>query len=237
MDKKRELPHPAMKQWKELKGENSWTMFKVLAEFVDGFETLNKLGPCISIFGSARTKPDEKYYKLSVEVAKRMTDEGYGIITGGGPGVMEAGNKGAYLQGGLSVGLNIDLPFEQSHNPFIDGDKNLNHRYFFIRKVMFVKYAQAFVVMPGGFGTLDEFFEVLTLIQTKKINRVPIVLMGTDFWGGLMGWIEQTLRDDFHTISPNDMDLFLLTDDIDECVSYINDFYTQEGELKPNYEL
>lgn len=236
-DKKQQPAHPAMKQWKELKGENSWTMFKVLAEFVDGFETLNRLGPCISIFGSARTKPDEPYYTLAVEVAKRLTEEGFGIITGGGPGIMEAGNKGAYLRGGLSVGLNIDLPFEQSHNPFIDNDKNLNHRYFFIRKVMFVKYAQAFVVMPGGFGTLDELFEVLTLVQTKKIGRLPIVLMGTDFWGGLLDWIKATLRDSFKTISPGDLDLFLLTDDIEEVVKHINDFYKGEGELKPNFEL
>lgn len=171
-----------MRQWSRIKGENAWTMFKVMAEFVDGFETLNRVGPCISIFGSARTKPDNPHYKMAVKIASRLTEEGYGIITGGGPGIMEAGNKGAALNNGVSVGLNIDLPFRANHNPYIDPDKNLNHRYFFIRKVMFVKYAQAFVVMPGGFGTLDELFEVLTLIQTKKVSKVPIILVGTSFW-------------------------------------------------------
>ena len=156
-----------MKQWNTMKGENSWTLFKVISEFVDGFETLNRIGPCVSIFGSARTKPGSKYYEIATNIAKRLTEEGYGVITGGGPGIMEAGNKGAYESSGISVGLNIELPFEQNHNPYIDPDKNLNHRFFFVRKVMFVKYAQAFVVMPGGFGTMDELFEVLTLKQRK----------------------------------------------------------------------
>lgn len=228
-----------MKEWTVMKGENSWTMFKVLAEFVDGFETLNKIGPCISIFGSARTKPDEKNYKLATAIASRLTEEGYGIITGGGPGIMEAANKGAYLKGGLSVGLNINLPFEQNHNPYIDPDKNLDHRYFFVRKVMFVKYAQAFVVMPGGFGTMDELFEVLTLIQTHKITPVPVVLFGTEFWGGLKSWIEQTMLDKFKTISAKDMDLIPVTDDIEEVVQIINEFYKADGThtLEPNLEL
>ncbi|MEO1625335.1 MAG: TIGR00730 family Rossman fold protein, partial [Bacteroidota bacterium] len=182
-----------MKQWTRIKGENAWTMFKVISEFVDGFEVMNKIGPCISIFGSARTKPEDPNYQLAVDIATLLTEEGYGIITGGGPGIMEAGNKGAALSGGLSVGLNIDLPFEQSHNPFIDDELNLNHRYFFVRKVMFVKYAQAFVVMPGGFGTMDELFEVLTLIQTKKITQVPVILVGSKFWGGLKDWIRDTM--------------------------------------------
>lgn len=162
------IPPRLMKQWTQIKGENAWTMFKVIAEFVDGFESLNRIGPCISIFGSARTKADSPHYQTAVKIAQKLTDAGFGIITGGGPGIMEAANKGASLQGGVSVGLNIDLPFEQSHNPYIDNDKNLNHRYFFVRKVMFVKYAQGFVVLPGGFGTLDEAFEVLTLMQTKN---------------------------------------------------------------------
>ena len=226
------------KQWSKMKGENAWTMFKVISEFVDGFEVMNTIGPCISIFGSARTKPDHPYYKLATEVARCLTEEGYGVITGGGPGIMEAGNKGASMNGGLSVGLNIDLPFEQSHNPYIDPEHNLNHRYFFVRKVMFVKYAQAFVVLPGGFGTLDELFEVLTLIQTKKITKVPIILMGSQFWGGLKDWIGSTMLD-AGNISPDDLNLIPVTDDPDEVVKIINDFYAEDtkGSLSPNYEL
>ncbi len=227
-----------MKQWTKIKSENSWTMFKVIAEFVDGFETMNRMGPCVSIFGSARTKVENPYYKLAVEVARHLTISGFGVITGGGPGIMEAGNKGAALYGGLSVGLNIDLPFEQSHNQYIDPDKNLNHRYFFVRKVMFVKYAQAFVVLPGGFGTLDELFEVLTLIQTRKITRVPVILMGVDFWQGLIDWIGGTMLD-AGNISANDMKLLPLTDDPAEAVQWINDFYADRSkhDLSPNYEL
>ncbi len=229
----------AQKQWTQMKGENSWTMFKVLAEFVDGFETLNKIGPCISIFGSARTKPEDKYYKLAVDIAKRLTQEGYGVITGGGPGIMEAANKGAKLNEGMSVGLNIDLPFETSHNAYIDPDKNLNHRYFFVRKVMFVKYAQAFVVMPGGFGTLDELFEVLTLVQTKKITKVPIILVGKAYWAGLKDWIVSTMLEEENNISEKDLDLIPVTDDIEDIVTIVNDFYAgdQPHNLKPNYEL
>lgn len=225
------------KQWNQIKGENSWTMFKVISEFVDGFERLNKIGPCVSIFGSARTKPDHKYYQLAVDTAKKLTDEGYGIITGGGPGVMEAANKGAFLNNATSVGLNIDLPFEQFNNQYIDQDKVLNYNYFFIRKVMFVKYAQAFVVMPGGFGTLDELFEVLTLIQTNKITKVPVILMGTEFWGGLKDWIVGTMLEKENNISPKDLDLMPITDSIDEVVKYINDFYQGTDKLKPNYEF
>ncbi|MGB1217851.1 MAG: TIGR00730 family Rossman fold protein, partial [Saprospiraceae bacterium] len=205
------------KEWSNnIKGENSWTMFKVISEFVDGFEKLNKIGPCISIFGSARTKADHKYYQLSVDVAKRLTDEGYGIITGGGPGIMEAANKGAFLNEATSVGLNIDLPFEQFNNQYIDSDKILNYNYFFIRKVMFVKYAQGFVVMPGGFGTLDELFEVLTLIQTNKISAVPVILMGTEFWGGMKDWIVNTMLEKENNVSAKDLDLMPITDDIEE---------------------
>ena len=229
-----------MRQWTSIKGENAWTMFKVMAEFVDGFETLNRIGPCVSIFGSARTKPDEPYYELATQVAAKLTEEGYGIITGGGPGIMEAGNKGAFEQNGVSVGLNIDLPFEQSHNPYIDADKNLNHRYFFIRKVMFVKYAQAFVVLPGGFGTMDELFEVVTLIQTKKISRVPVILVGKSYWSGLLDWMREAMGVQNKNIHLDDLELFFVTDSPDEVAQYINNFYNDAhpaGELSPNYEL
>lgn len=226
------------KQWSKLEGENSWTMFKVLAEFVHGFETLNRLEPCISIFGSARTMPEDPHYQMTVNVAKRLVEAGFGVITGGGPGIMEAANKGAYMNGGLSVGLNINLPFEQSHNPYIDPDKNLDHRFFFVRKVMFVKYAQAFVAMPGGFGTLDELFEVLTLIQTKKITRVPVILVGSKFWGGLREWIQDTMLEKFGNISPADMDMIPLTDDPEEVLKIIIDFYsTDNHKLEPNYDM
>jgi uncharacterized protein (TIGR00730 family) len=227
-------PPRVMKQWSKMKGENAWTMFKVMAEFVDGFEVLNNIGPCVSIFGSARTKPGTPYYELAVNVAARLTEEGYGIITGGGPGIMEAGNKGAAQKGGVSVGLNIDLPFEQHYNPYIAPDKNLKHRYFFVRKVMFVKYAQAFVVMPGGFGTLDELFEVTTLIQTQKITRVPIILMG-----GLLDWINETMVGRHHTVSPEDPGLFYVTDDPAEVARVVRDFYAGEEvvKLSPNFEL
>lgn len=226
------------KQWKKIPGENSWTMFKVMAEFVDGFEVLNNIGPCISIFGSARTKPGTHYYELAVKIASKLTEEGYGVITGGGPGIMEAGNKGAWMKGGTSVGLNIDLPFEQHHNPFIAPARNLKHRYFFVRKVMFVKYAQGFVVMPGGFGTLDELFEVLTLVQTKKITPVPIVLIGKEFWEGLRDWIVEVMLERHHNINKEDLNLFLITDNPDEVAPYINRFYEERvEELTPNFEL
>lgn len=231
--------HQPMKQWShQIKGEDSWTMFKVVSEFVNGFEKMNKVGPCVSIFGSARTKPDHKYYQLAVSVAKALTEEGYGVITGGGPGIMEAGNKGAHLNGGKSVGLNIELPFEQGSNPFVDYDKNLNFRYFFIRKVMFVKFAQAFVAMPGGFGTLDELFEVLTLIQTKSITPVPVILVGTEFWSGMRDWIQQTMLESAGNISPKDMNLIPVVDTAEEVVRIIHEFYDEPArELRPNYEL
>lgn len=233
------VDHSKMKKWSKIKGENSWTMFKIMSEFVEGFETLNNVGPCISIFGSARTKPEDKYYKLATQVAKQLTEEGYGIITGGGPGIMEAANKGAFENNGVSVGLNIDLPFEQTHNDYIDVDVNLDHRFFFVRKVMFVKYAQAFVVMPGGFGTLDELFEVLTLIQTTKITPVPIILMGSEFWTGLLDWIKGTMLDKFGNISAKDLDLIPIIDDPDEVVNTINKYYAADGDdhqLKPNLD-
>lgn len=228
------------KQWAAIKGENSWTMFKVISELVEGFETLNKIGPCVSIFGSARTKPDNPYYKTAVDIARRLTEEGYGIITGGGPGIMEAGNKGASLYGGTSVGLNIDIPHEQNHNPYIDVDKNLSFRYFFVRKVMFVKYAQAFVVLPGGFGTMDEMFELLTLIQTKKISKVPVILIGTKYWSGLKSWITEVMLEGHHNVNAEDLDLMPITDDVEEVVNYINAYYSEDRhghQFKPNYEL
>lgn len=228
--------HKPQKKWTEIQGEDSWTMFKVVAEFVEGFERMNKIGPCISVFGSARTKPEHPYYKKAVEVAYRLSQEGYGIITGGGPGIMEAGSKGAHTEGGTSVGLNIELPFEQGSNPYIDYDKNLNFNYFFIRKVMFVKYAQAFVVFPGGFGTMDELFEVLTLVQTKKIDSVPIILVGSEFWAGMKSWIKNVMLEENHAISEKDLDLIPIIDDVEEVVKIINEHY-KHSSLRPNYTM
>ncbi|GAA0720395.1 TIGR00730 family Rossman fold protein [Aquimarina litoralis] len=222
------------KGWNEIKTNDSWAIFKIMGEFVNGFEKMSKIGPCVSIFGSARTKTDNKYYQLAVDVAQKIVEHGYGVITGGGPGIMEAGNKGAHLGGGTSVGLNIDLPFEQHDNPYIDSDKSLDFDYFFVRKVMFVKYSQGFVVMPGGFGTLDELFEAITLIQTKKIAVFPIILVGSEFWGGLMDWIKATLLDKFGNISPGDLDLIHLVDTPDEVLDILDKFYAQYN-LSPNF--
>lgn len=222
------------KGWNEKKTNDSWAIFKIMGEFVNGFEKMSRIGPCVSIFGSARTKPDHKYYKLAVEVAEKIAENGFGVITGGGPGIMEAGNRGAHLSGGTSVGLNIDLPFEQHDNPYIDGDKSLDFDYFFVRKVMFVKYSQGFVVMPGGFGTLDELFEAITLIQTHKIQKFPIILVGTEFWSGLMDWVKTTLLDSFGNISPKDIDLIHLVDTSDEVIDVLNKFYN-EYDLSPNF--
>src|SRR5436190_18822340 len=196
------------KTWNEIKTNDSWAIFKIMSEFVNGYDTMARIGPCVTIFGSARTCPDNHYYQLAEKIAFKVGKAGYGIITGGGPGIMEAGNKGAHLGGGASVGLNIALPFEQHNNPYIDIDKNLNFDYFFVRKVMFVKYSQGFVVMPGGFGTLDEMFEAITLIQTKKIGRFPIVLVGKSFWKGLMTWIRSTILEKEHNINAEDLFLF-----------------------------
>ena len=200
-------PKSKNKSWNTTKTNDSWSLFKIMGEFVHGFEKMDSIGPCVSIFGSARTQPDHAYYKLATDVSAAVAKAGYGVITGGGPGIMEAANKGAQEADGPSVGLNIALPFEQSSNPYIDKDKNISFEYFFIRKVMFVKYAQAFVVFPGGFGTLDELFESLTLIQTKKITRLPIILVGTKFWSGLIDWIKNNLIED-ELISPEDLNLF-----------------------------
>lgn len=222
------------KHWSDIKAESSWQIFKVMSEFVEGFETLNKIGPCVSIFGSARTKPDQPYYKMATSIAKGLTKEGYGIITGGGPGIMEAANKGAMEGGGKSVGLNIELPFEQGANEFVDRDKIINFNFFFVRKVMFVKYSQGFVVLPGGFGTFDELFEALTLIQTRKIGRFPIVLVGTDYWQPLLDWLRNVVDEGYHNISPNDLSLIKLTDSADEAIKIICEFYSKYI-LKPNF--
>ena len=231
--------HHKDKEWSELKSESSWRIFKIMSEFVEGFETLNNVGPCVSIFGSARTHPDHPHYQMAVAVAEGLVKAGYGIITGGGPGAMEAGNRGAKNAKGKSVGLGITLPHEQRVNDFVDLDKIINHKYFFVRKVMFVKYAQAFVVMPGGFGTMDELFEVLTLIQTKKVSRVPVILFGVNYWKGLKLWIKEVMGEEEGNINPIDMDLIPSTDDIEEVIQIINDYYEGEKQvrLRPNYEL
>lgn len=222
------------KSWNDLKTEDSWQLFKIMAEFVDGFQKLARIGPCVSIFGSARTKEDNPYYSIAQECGRLLTEKGYGVITGGGPGIMEAGNRGAHSTGGKSVGLNIDLPFEQFHNQYIDRDKILEFDYFFVRKVMFMKYSQGYIVLPGGFGTMDELFEAITLIQTGKIGRFPIVLIGTDYWGDLIQWIEKTMLKKEGNISAEDMNLFRLVDTAEEATNHIFRFY-EKYLLKPNF--
>lgn len=224
----------AEKDWSEIKGDDSWMIFKVMAEFVDGFEKLARIGPCVSIFGSARTKADNNYYKLAEDIAFKLTKSGFGVITGGGPGIMEAANKGAKRGGGKSVGLNIELPFEQKGNEFIDPDKMMLFDYFFVRKVMFMKYSQGFIVLPGGFGTLDELFEAITLIQTNKVGRFPIVLVGKKFWGGMIEWVQKVILEEENNISPGDLKLFRLVDTPQEAVEHINNFYAKYR-IKPNF--
>lgn len=221
------------KGWNEIKTNDSWAIFKIMGEFVEGFEKMSAIGPCVSIFGSAKATPDSHYFELTERIAKKIVEAGYGIITGGGPGIMEAGNKGAQLGKGISVGLNIDLPFEQQDNPYIDRDKNLNFDYFFVRKVMFVKYSQGFIVMPGGFGTLDELFEAITLIQTKKIAKFPIILVGSDFWSGLIDWLKSTLLEG-DNIKIEDMDLIKIVDSEDEVIDILDSFY-KKYDLSPNF--
>ena len=222
------------KTWNEIKTNDSWAIFKIMSEFVDGYEKLSRIGPCVSIFGSARTKPEDKYYILAEEIAYELTQHGFGVITGGGPGIMEAANKGANRGAGISVGLNIDLPFEQKDNQYIDHDKNLEFDYFFVRKVMFVKYAQGFVAMPGGFGTLDELFEAITLIQTNKIAKFPILLVGSEFWEGMVDWVKTVLVEKYRNVSPTDLDFFNIVDTADEVVHIIDNFYKQHN-LSPNF--
>ena len=216
------------------KSHDSWSVFKIMGELVEGYEKLSQLGPCVSIFGSARTKPKDKYYKKTIEISESIVELGLGVITGGGPGIMEAANKGAQKAGGVSVGLNIELPFEQTHNEFIDSDKIINFDYFFVRKVMFVRYAQAFVVMPGGFGTLDELFEAITLIQTKKIERFPIILYGSEFWSGCIDWIKNTVIKKFNNVSTNEMLLFEVVDSKDEIIDILKNFYNDK-KFAPNF--
>tara|TARA_B100000524_G_scaffold146394_1_gene73699 strand:+ start:3820 stop:4536 length:717 start_codon:yes stop_codon:yes gene_type:complete len=225
--------HPNL-SWSEIKSNDSWSIFKIMSEFVEGYETLQAIGPCVSIYGSARTGPETETYKASRVVASALVDAGYGVITGGGPGVMEAGNRGAQDRDGVSVGLNIELPFEQSHNEYINPDTCLNFDYFFVRKVMFVKYSQAFVVMPGGFGTMDELFEALTLMQTNKITKQPIVLYDSAFWSGLLDWFKETMLDKYKTIGENDNDLFRLADSPKEVIEHIQGYHNKHG-LSPNF--
>jgi uncharacterized protein (TIGR00730 family) len=222
------------KTWNEIKSSDSWQIFKIMAEFVEGFEKMASIGPCVSIFGSARTSADNRYYKLAEDIAFKLTHHGYGVITGGGPGIMEAANKGAMRGDGISVGLNIQLPFEQSSNPYIDPDKLLTFKHFFIRKVMFQKYAQGFIVLPGGFGTFDEFFESITLMQTDKIGKFPIVLVGTDYWKGLVDWIQNVVLKEENNISTKDLDLFKVVDTAEEAVDVIDSFYGKYM-LSPNF--
>lgn len=235
MAKKDEIENALIhKDWNEIKTNDSWQVFKMMSEIVEGFEKLSKIGPCVSIFGSARTKPSDPNYKKAEEIAFELTQLGYGVISGGGPGIMEAANKGAKRGGGPSVGLNIDLPHEQNHNIYIDQDKLINFDYFFVRKLMFVKYAQGFVVLPGGFGTLDEFFEAVTLIQTKKIGTFPIILVGKKFWSGLIEWIKASLLESEATVSEKDLLIFKVVDTPIEAVKAIDEFYT-DFLLQPNF--
>lgn len=221
------------KTWNEIKTNDSWAIFKIMSEFVEGYERLSRIGPCVSIFGSARLKENHQWYLKAQNIAERLGELGYGIISGGGPGIMEAANRGAKKVNSPSVGLNIELEHEQSPNGFIDTDKSVDFDYFFVRKVMFVKYSQGFVVMPGGFGTLDELFEALTLIQTKKIDKFPVVLVGKEYWSGLIDWITNTLMKN-GLIGNDDLGILSIVDSPEEAVKEINDFY-EKYLLKPNF--
>lgn len=221
------------KSWQEIKVTDSWQIFKIMAEFVEGFEKMAKIGPCVSIFGSARTPRDHAAYKLAEDCARLLTKKGYGVISGGGPGIMEAANKGAFEAGGKSVGLNIDLPFEQFHNQYIDRDKLLEFNYFFVRKVIFTKYSQGYIVLPGGFGTMDELFEAITLVQTGKIARFPIVLVGKEYYSGIFDWIKTHMLE-AGNISEGDLSLYRLVDTAEEAVEHIFRFYDKYL-LKPNF--
>ncbi len=215
-------------------GRESWRVFRIMGEFVEGFDELNHLGPAVTVFGSARTQPEDPFYHECVKTARLLGEAGFNIITGGGPGMMEAANKGAQEAGVCSVGLNIELPFEQEGNHH--ADLAIHFRYFFVRKTMFVKYAQAFVIFPGGFGTLDELFESLTLIQTQKIKHFPVVLFGTDYWAGLLDWLKNTLEAE-GKISPGDLDLFTVTDSPEEVVEHVVKRYKSQAGGVGNGEL
>ena len=236
MEKPADLIKDAFEQkaWHEIHITDSWRVFKIISELVEGFEKLARIGPCVSIFGSARTHYNDKYYRLADDIAYKLTGKGYGVITGGGPGIMEAANKGASRAHGKSVGINIDLPFEQRPNPYIDPDKLITFDHFFVRKVMFMKYAQGFIVLPGGFGTFDELFEAITLIQTKKIGAFPIILVGKKYWSGLIEWIKEVMLEEEHNISEEDLNLFILVDTSDEAVDHIDKFYSRYL-LSPNF--
>lgn len=229
----REAFDASAKDWSDIKATDAWQIFRIMSEFVEGFEKMSKIGPCVSLFGSARTKSSNQYYKLAEEIAFKLTRSGYGVISGGGPGIMEAANRGAKAGGGKSVGLNIELPFEQKPNPYIDNDKLISFKYFFVRKVIFLKYSQGFVALPGGFGTVDELSEALTLIQTDKVARFPIILVGSDYWKGITDWLKNTALKEGN-ISPEDMDLFSVADTADEVVGAIDKFYSKYM-LKPNF--
>lgn len=207
--------------------EDIWRVFRIMAEFVEGFTLMAKQENLVSIFGSARAKPGDRYYELGVRVAKELVARGFNVLTGGGPGIMEAGNRGAKEGGGASVGVAIELPFEEKANPFVDKSRLIVFRHFFVRKVMFVKYAHGFVVLPGGFGTLDEFFEAVTLIQTRKTKPFPVVLMGSEYWAGLMQWLRTTVLE-AAMISPADLSIFTVTDDPVEAASTIARFYEKQ---------
>ena len=222
-----------MKSWNETKTNDSWSLFKIMSEFLSGYEKLSSIGPCISIFGSARTKSNHPTYILTVEIAKAIAKSGYGVITGGGPGIMEAANKGASEVGGISVGLNINSPIEQESNKYIDKDKLIDFQYFFVRKVMLVKYAQGFIVMPGGFGTLDELFESFSLLQTLKINKFPVILVGRNYWKGFIDWIKDKLLGQ-NNISIEDLKIFEVVDTVEEVLEYLNLFYKIDN-FKPNF--
>jgi uncharacterized protein (TIGR00730 family) len=204
-----------------LSKEESWRIFRIMAEFVDAIETLSEVKNAVSIFGSARTKPDDPYYRKAETLARLLAERGFGVITGGGPGIMEAANKGAAGAGGQSVGMNIQLPFEQTPNSF--ANISIDYKYFFIRKVMFVKYAMAYVIMPGGFGTMDELFEALTLIQTKRIKPFPVILMGSEYWKGLVDWLKTTMLRD-SKVSPDDLEIFQIIDEPADIVKHIQKF-------------
>ncbi len=236
MDKPADLIKDAFEQktWHEIHTTDSWRVFKIISELVEGFEKLSRIGPCVSIFGSARTHYNDKYYKLAEEIAFKLTQNGYGVITGGGPGIMEAANKGAKRGNGKSVGINIDLPFEQRPNTYIDPDKLITFDHFFVRKVMFMKYAQGFIVLPGGFGTFDELFEAITLIQTRKIGKFPIILVGEKYWSGLLKWIREEMVEEEHNVSPQDLSIFSLVDTADDAVDAIVQFYSRYL-LSPNF--
>jgi hypothetical protein len=222
------------KTWQEIHTTDSWRVFKIISELVEGFEKLSRIGPCVSIFGSARTHYNDKYYRLAEDIAYNLTQNGYGVITGGGPGIMEAANKGAKRGNGKSVGINIDLPFEQKPNSYIDADKLITFDHFFVRKLMFMKYAQGFIVLPGGFGTFDELFEAITLIQTRKIGKFPIILVGRNFWKGLLDWVKEVMLNEENNISPDDLNIFTIVDTADEAVDNIKKFYSRYL-LSPNF--